>query len=58
MSRDFKQFSDDLKNSSKKLDDYFGYDAPRIAGIEAVSHFEKSFQDEGFTRSYFKKWLR
>ncbi len=40
----------------KRAEDYLTKNAPRIAGIEAVNHFQNSFQNEGFTDSHLVKW--
>ena len=35
---------------------YMENDAKVVMGVEAVNHFKKSFQDQGFTDSSIKKW--
>jgi len=51
-----QQFSQKIKEQEHRLKQYIERDAPRMAGIEAVNHFKKSFIDGGFTDSSLVKW--
>lgn len=51
-----QQFTRHIKQQAAAIKRYIERDAPRIAGIEAVNHFKKSFMDEGFTDSNLVKW--
>jgi len=49
----------DLKKLIKKMEAFERYvnnDLKTIIGVEAVKHFKKSFDDEGFTDKTLKKW--
>ncbi len=50
------QFTRHLKQQAAAVKRYIEKDAPRLAGIEAVNHFKKSFIDEGFTDMNLTKW--
>lgn len=50
------QFTRHLKQQAAAVKRYIEKDAPRLAGIEAVNHFKKSFMDEGFTDMNLTKW--
>ncbi len=47
---------DALRQKALKIRDFLRGDALRIAGVEGVKHFKKSFQDEGFTDEVLEKW--
>lgn len=49
---DFSQIHKKLKD----LEKYLSNDLPKKIGIEAVNHFKKSFQDQGFTDKSLEKW--
>lgn len=51
-----QQFSQKIKAQQRRLKQYIDRDAPRVAGIEAVNHFKKSFLDGGFTDSSLTRW--
>jgi len=54
---DIADFSTQFSGQMKKLDDFVqGDDIKTIMGVEAVNHFKKSFQDEGFTDEELVKW--
>ena len=38
-----------IEQNMKRLEAYMKRDAPRIVGTEAVNHFKKSFDEQGFT---------
>ncbi len=48
--------ADELIRKLKEAERYIKNDIPRIIGNEAVSHFKKSFLNEGFTDSNTSKW--
>lgn len=45
-----------IKKKIKDLEKYLAYDLPKKVGVEAVNHFKKSFQDQGFTDKNLEKW--
>lgn len=51
-----RSLSDDLKKKAKELERFLGDDALDIIGVEALNHFEESFENEGFTDSTLEKW--
>lgn len=53
---DSKKFQGHFKKMSSRMARYMEHDLPRIIGTEAVNHFKKSFDDEGFTGSSLDKW--
>ena len=53
---DSKQFSSHFRRISLRVGRYLDDDAPRIVGTEAVNHFKKSFDDEGFTDASLEEW--
>jgi len=50
------QFTRHIRQQAAAVKNYINNKAPRIAGIEAVNHFKKSFMDEGFTDMNLVKW--
>lgn len=50
------QFTRHLQQQAAAIKKYIEKDAPRLAGIEAVNHFKKSFTDGGFTDSNLQPW--
>lgn len=50
------QFTHHIRQQSAAIKNYINNKAPRIAGIEAMNHFKKSFMDEGFTDMNLVKW--
>lgn len=50
------QFTAHIRKQAAAIKKYIEKDAPRLAGIEAVNHFKKSFMDQGFTNSELKPW--
>ena len=54
---DIADFSTQFTGQMKELDEFVqGDDIKIIMGVEAVNHFKKSFQDEGFTDEELEKW--
>jgi len=53
---DSKKFQGHFTKMSRRMARYMEYDLPRIVGTEAVNHFKKSFDDEGFTGTGLSKW--
>jgi phage gpG-like protein len=45
-----------LIEKCKKIQNYLNKDVFETVGNEAVSHYKKSFRDEGFTDRNLKKW--
>lgn len=48
--------ADELAAKLKAAQNYIKNDVPEIIGIEAVKHFKKSFENEGFTDKNLTKW--
>ena len=51
-----QQFIRNLQQQSAAVRKYMAQDAPRLAGVEAVSHFRQAFLDGGFTDSSLQPW--
>lgn len=53
---DFKNLGKDLKNQARLTKKVIKGDLQRIIGVEGLKHFDKSWDNEGFTDNSLQKW--
>ena len=58
MSKDFKNFAGDLKKAATILRNTANGKLQRIIGVEGLRHFDKSWDNEGFTDKSLDKWKK
>jgi hypothetical protein len=49
-------FAEQFKRMANELKDFAKYDMPEIVKTEALNHFEKSWDNQGFTDTNLQKW--